>query len=120
MSWDWAYRPHVSAAKRRERAAKAARKLVKEGQSLQPICIEGRHIAHTFWSKAWCTNLESYSDYASRLPRGRSYVRNGAVLDLQIAPGTVKALISGTEVYRVNIKITPIKAAAWKALKKEC
>lgn len=121
MSWEWGYRPlYVSVAEKRQRAEAAARKLTKRGEHLQPIRIEGREIATTFWGKAWCRNLEAYSDYATRLPRGRSYVRNGCVIDLQISPGTVKALVSGTSVYKVNITIAPVKAAEWKALKREC
>ena len=121
MSWEWGYQPvYVSVAEKRKRAEAAARKLTKSGQRLQPICITGREIATTFWGKAWCRNLEAYSDYETRLPRGRSYVRNGCVLDLQISPGSVKALVSGTHVYKVNITIAPVTAAAWKALKREC
>jgi uncharacterized Zn finger protein len=121
MSWGWGYQPpYVSVAEKRQRAQAAARKLAKRGQRLQPICIKGREIATTFWGKAWCRNLEAYSDYDTRLPRGRSYVRNGCVLDLQISPGSVKALVSGTQVYKVNITIAPVTAAAWKALKREC
>ncbi|MBV9488983.1 MAG: hypothetical protein JO069_04565 [Verrucomicrobia bacterium] len=117
---EWSRYQPPSAAEQRTRAEKAARKLEKQGQPLHPIHIEGREIARTFWGKAWCVNLESYSDYSSRLPRGRSYVRNGAVVDLQIEPGVVKALVSGTRLYRVKITIAPVNPTAWKALKKEC
>lgn len=121
MSWEWGYRtPYVSAAEKRQRAEAAARKLTKRGEKLQPIRIEGREIATTFWGKAWCRNLEEYSDYETRLPRGRSYVRSGCVLDLQISPGSVKALVSGTRVYKVEITIVPVRPAEWKALKTEC
>ena len=72
--------------------------------------IEGRVIAKTFWGKSWCRNLERYSDYANRLPRGRTYVRSGCVVDLQIALGTVDARVSGSRVYRVEVKVAPIPA----------
>jgi uncharacterized Zn finger protein len=114
------FRPHVTAAEQRGRADIAARKLAKQGQILLPIHLEGRDIARTFWGKSWCKNLESYSDYENRLPRGRSYVRNGCVLDLQLSQGVVKALVKGTRLYRVHVTIAPIEAAAWKALKGEC
>lgn len=121
MSWGWdSYPPYVSAAEKRQRAEAAARKLTKRGERLQPVRIEGREIATTFWGKAWCRNLEAYSDYDTRLPRGRSYVRNGCVLDLRISRGSVKALVSGTRVYKVNVTIEPVKPAEWKALKREC
>ena len=74
-------------------------KLRKKGHPVAPVVIDGRAIATTFWGKAWCDNLESYSDYANRLPRGRTYVRNGSVVDLQIAPGEVTAMVSGSTLY---------------------
>jgi uncharacterized Zn finger protein len=92
----------------------------KKGQKVSPVKIEGRAIATTFWGKAWCENLEAYSDYASRLPRGRTYVRNGSVVDLQIAPGKVTALVMGSELYEIEVEIEPMKPAAWKALAAEC
>jgi uncharacterized Zn finger protein len=65
----------------------------KTGQLTSPVMLESRKIAHTFWGKAWCDNLEAYSDFANRLPRGRTYVRNGSVVDLQIGPGSVTARV---------------------------
>ena len=121
MSWGWYnYGPSLTVAEKRECAEKEAAKLAKKGQSLNPVCIEGRGIAKSFWGKAWCQNLESYSDYASRLPRGRSYVRNGCVIDLQIDECCVTALVSGTELYKVSIKIDPVRPTQWKDLKAEC
>ena len=74
----------------------------------------------SFWGKAWCENLECYSDYANRLPRGRTYVRNGSVVDLQIERGKVKAIVSGSEIYRVAIDIKTLPAPAWSKIKKDC
>ncbi len=82
--------------------------------------IEGRTIATTFWGKAWCENLERYSDFANRLPRGHTYVRNGSVIDLQIASGEVKALVCGSSIYQVEVKVTPVSKARWKAICKDC
>ena len=120
MSWDWNYRPYVSAAQRRAKAAKHAHKLTKRGQKLAPVKIDGRVIARTFWGQAWCRHLESFSDYANRLPRGRTYVRNGSVLDLQIAPGKIVATIMGSSLYQGTIAITPLPAKRWKAIQAEC
>jgi uncharacterized Zn finger protein len=117
MSWDYFYKPYVSAAERRRKAEKAAKALAKKGQNLEPIAIEGSAIAKTFWGKAWCHNLEAYSDYANRLPRGRTYVRNGSVIDLKIAPGEVKALVQGSQLYKITITIAPLPAKRWKTFK---
>jgi hypothetical protein len=92
----------------------------KRGRALSPILIDALKIAKTFWGKAWCENLERYSDYANRLPRGRSYVRNGSVLDLQIEPCVVSALVSGTRVYEVEVKIAAIPQLRWKAICTDC
>ncbi len=115
---DWP--TYVSAAERRFRAAREAQKLRKKGRPVEPVTIEGRRIASTFWGKAWCDNMESYRDFESRLPRGRSYVRNGSVLDLQIAPGKVTALVSGSDLYRVAVDITPLSKQKWKAIRADC
>src|SRR5215467_9667557 len=96
---------YVSVAERRRRAEAKAAALRKRGRSLAPVKIEGRKIATTFWGQSWCANLERYSDYASRLPRGRSYVRNGLVIDLKIAEGKVKAVVSASDLYDVEITI---------------
>src|SRR5215216_3217663 len=114
------YRPYVPVAKRREQAAREVAKRRKKGQNVSPVVIEGRNIATTFWGKAWCDNLESYSDYSNRLPRGRSYVKNGSVCDLQIEEGRVSALVCGSELYRITIKIKPLDRATWADVKRRC
>jgi uncharacterized Zn finger protein len=119
MSW-WRFKRRQSAAERRAKAGRAATQLAKKGRRLSPVRIAGRTIATTFWGKAWCDNLESYSDYENRLPRGRTYVRNGSVLDLQIEAGKIKALVAGSDLYDVNIDITPQATAGWKMLKERC
>ncbi len=112
--------PYVSVAKRRRRAEKKIAKMRKSGRDVAPVDIEGRNIATTFWGAAWCRNLEAYSDYANRLPRGRNYVRNGSVIDLQIEAGRVRSLVSGSRIYKVNIAIKPLSAERWAAVKAEC
>src|ERR1035441_2463322 len=114
------WKPYVSAAERRRKALKTMESLRKRGHSVSPVVIEGRTIAKTFWGKAWCDNLEQYSDFANRLPRGRTYVRNGSVIDLQIAPGEVKALVSGSDIYKVTVTVAPVSKARWKSICTDC
>jgi len=111
---------YVPVAERRQKAAREMDKLRKKGHAVAPVQIAGRAIATTFWGKAWCDNLESYSDYESRLPRGRTYVRNGSVVDLQVAPREVRALVSGSEIYRVTAAIGAVAPAAWRAICAAC
>jgi uncharacterized Zn finger protein len=120
MSYHFAWRPYVSVAEKRRQAKRELADLRKRGQSIAPIAIEGRKIVNSFWGQAWCTNLERYSDYENRLPRGRSYVRNGAVVDLQIARGEVTATVVGSDVYKVKIAIAPVKTARWKGICRDC
>ena len=116
----WDGRPYVSAAERRRKALRAMDNLRKKGNSFSPVVVGRGAIVKTFWGKAWCQNLEHYSDFANRLPRGRTYVRNGSVLDLQIAPGEIKALVSGSRLYKVSLTITPVTKARWQSLCTDC
>src|SRR3974390_687106 len=104
----YGWRPYVSVAQRRRQAASEMAKLKKKGRPVSPVVVEGRTIVKTFWGKAWCENLERYSDFENRLPRGRTYVRNGSVIDLQIERGQVRATVSGSELYTVRIDIDTI------------
>jgi uncharacterized Zn finger protein len=114
------WRSYVPVAARRRNAEKKLTKLKKNGHAVSPVTIEGRVIAKSFWGKSWCANLERYSDYENRLPRGRTYVRNGSVVDLQIAKSKVLAVVSGSDLYRVTITIAPVTAIRWKAICKDC
>ncbi len=118
--YDFPWNPYVSVAMRRRQAAQRLTRLQKKGRKISPVVIEGRKIVHTFWGKAWCDNLERYSDFANRLPRGRTYVRNGSVVDLQIASGAVTALVSGTDMYEVDVKVTTVSPVRWCAICRDC
>lgn len=115
---DW--RPYIPVAERRRQAARKIAALKKSGRKISPIEIAGRKITTTFWGDAWSRNLESYSDYANRLPRGRTYVRNGSLIDLQIEAGRARALVSGSEIYRVDIAIKRLAKAHWSDIKGQC
>ncbi|MDA1050230.1 MAG: hypothetical protein O3C40_07090 [Planctomycetota bacterium] len=112
---DW--KPYVSVAQRRRNAAKELESLRKKGLDVQPVAIDGRKIAKTFWGAAWCDHLESFSDYSNRLPRGRTYVRNGSVCHLGIAQGDIDARVSGSELYTVRIQIKELAKPKWLTIK---
>ena len=114
------YPAYVSAEERRRRAQGEAEKRTRKGATLAPIAITGRKIATTFWGGAWCDHLEGHSDYESRLPRGRTYVRSGAVLDLQIAKGRVTALVHGSAPYEVSVAIAPLAERRWAGIVQTC
>jgi uncharacterized Zn finger protein len=116
----YGWTPYVPAAVRRRRAALEMQKLARKGHPVSPVAIGGRTIAKTFWGKAWCHNLEGYSDFSNRLPRGRTYVRNGSVLDLQIAAGEVMALVSGSRIYTTAIQVSAVPRARWRSICADC
>jgi uncharacterized Zn finger protein/DNA-binding transcriptional regulator YiaG len=111
---------YVPVAERRAKARREMDKLRKKGKDIQPVNLDGRTIARSFWGKGWCDHLESFSDYANRLPRGRSYVRNGSVCHLDIRPGRIEAIVSGSELYNIVIRIKELKAATWASIKNTC
>jgi uncharacterized Zn finger protein len=118
--YDNGWVPYVPVAERRRRALRAMERMRKKGHPVAPVVIQGRAIATTFWGKAWCDNLESYRDYGNRLPRGRTYVRNGSVVDLQIAPSEVTAMVSGSSIYKVKISIGGVSRKQWSSICKDC
>ena len=111
---------YVSAAERRSNAASQTEKMTKKGMELRPIQIRSSAIAKSFWGIAWCKNLENYADWANRLPRGRSYARDGSILDLQIKPGLIEAMVSGSRLYKIKIAIHRVEPKKWKSIKKNC
>jgi uncharacterized Zn finger protein len=118
MYFGW--KPYVPAASRRQMTERMVAKMKKEGQTLSPIAGSRGAIAKSFWGKAWCRNLERYSDYSNRLPRGRTYLRNGSVIDLRIGPGVVTAQVMGSDLYRITVSIRVVAVAHWQAIARDC
>jgi len=111
---------YVPVSERRAKAERDMTKLQKKGQIIQPVNIEGRTIARTFWGKGWCDHLESFGDYSNRLPRGRSYVRNGSVCHLEIMSGRVEAKVAGSSLYSVEVEIKPLSPIKWRDIQHRC
>jgi uncharacterized Zn finger protein/DNA-binding protein H-NS len=118
MSFAW--KPYVSVADRRKKAEREIAKLRTKGHIGSPVVIQGRKLATTFWGQAWGDNLESYSDYENRLPRGRTYVRNGSVVDLQVNGGEINAKVMGSALYKVVVKVAPLPRARWSSICNDC
>lgn len=120
MSGSWGWRPYVPVARRRAQARAAMQKMQKKGANIQPVVIDGRQIARTFWGRSWCEHMEKFSDYENRLPRGRTYVRNGSVCHLEIHKGRVAAKVSGSQLYSVAVTIKALPKASWKRVRESC
>ena len=73
--------------------------------------------ASRWWAKRWIAVLESFN-IGARLGRGKSYARQGQVLDIQIVRGEVKARVQGSrkQPYQVSIALAPFKASEWRKL----
>ena len=112
--------PHVPVGARRARVARVSDELRRNGVDVQPVHIEGRSIARSFWGRRWCHHLESCSDFENRLPRGRAYVRNGSVCHLDVHAGGVDAMVVGSDLYHVVVRIRKLGQVAWKAIRAEC
>ncbi len=107
---------YVSVTERRAQAAREANARTARGEKLEPVTSTGNKVASTFWGRAWCENLERYSDYANRLPRGRSYLKNGYVVHLGVAAGEVSALVQGTSLYEVKIRVRVLDPRRWTSV----
>ena len=116
------YPMYVPVAKKKTDAKKALEKLKKKNPDIRPVVIEGTKIAKTWWGNAWNKNLESYADYTNRISRGRTYLRNGMVLDLQIEAEMVKALVTGggRKPYQVEVTINALPNDTWKKITEIC
>ena len=99
----YGWRPYVPVAEKRRQAERKLATLKKQRQSVTPVTIKGRTIAKSFWGQSWCSNLERYSDYENRLARGRTYLRSGLVVDLQIKKGEIAAMVAGSSLYKVKV-----------------
>lgn len=113
---------YVPVAARRAKAQKKLQQLRKERSDIKPVLITGKNLANTWWGKSWNSNLERYADYSNRIGRGRSYARHGAILDLQLAPGSVNALVQGSQSspYRIAITIDQLGTSHWQGIRKAC
>ncbi|TWT94337.1 SWIM zinc finger family protein [Neorhodopirellula pilleata] len=120
MSYYGRWAPYVPVARRKANGVREAQTRMKKGQSLQPVQIAGTKISKTFWGQAWCEHFEGYRDFSNRLPRGKTYARNGSVCHLEITPGKIFGLVCGSELYDVNIQIDALPAKKWKAIRKDC
>ncbi len=118
MYFGW--KRYVPVAVRRQKTERTVAKLQKKGRVLLPVAAYRGAIAKSFWGKAWCQNLERYSDYSNRLPRGRTYLRNGSVIDLKIAPGEVTAQVMGSSLYRITVSIREVAGTHWQAIARDC
>jgi len=115
----WDYQDAAEAKERIQREIARRKRKGERFESLVPAAGK-KHVCTTFWGKAWCSHLETYQEYESRLPRGRSYLRQGSVYNVEIEPGKVTAVVAGSELYDTQVFIQPLKASKWHDIVEKC
>ena len=117
MSW-WSYE---DAKEQKAELQRQLERRIQRGESLVRVeAPQGRKLAEKFWGQAWQRHLESYADYETRLPRGRSYLRQGQVYNLEIEEGVVRAEVAGSAMYEVCINFDKLSIARWEVIKQAC
>jgi uncharacterized Zn finger protein len=113
---------YESTFEKKERMERELRKRAARGEVLIPLELSAnkRKIAATFWGRSWCQHIESYRDYENRLPRARSYLRQGSVFNLEVEQGKIRAQVAGSTLYDVEITIKPMEKMAWAGIKQAC
>jgi len=114
------FNDYVSVAQKQKRAEKLVEELRAQGRSPKPVTAFKGKMSSTFWGKSWCGNLESYADFAYRLERGRSYLRSGCVCHLDISNGMAQALVSGSELYTLTVRVKPLEQERWRTVCAKC
>jgi uncharacterized Zn finger protein len=104
----------------RQRAAFFAKKLGDEGVRLTPVKSAKKSISSSFWGQAWNRNLNHYSMFANQLAPGRTFLRNGAVIDLCVEKGTIRGLVAAQSLCEVAVKARPVDTARWARLVERC
>lgn len=120
--WGWGYPEYVPVAEKKRRAIQKLAELQKKNSAIRPVIIQGTALVRSWWGKAWNTNLERYADYHNRIGRGKSYVRHGAVLDLQIEKGSIAALVQGSRAkpYKISVHVKTLQPRVWQEIKAAC
>lgn len=116
------YKAYESVAEKKLKAERKLKKLRKSDPTVEPVILTGRTIAKSWWGKSWCTNLESYADYSNRITRGKSYVKQNAILDLKVNTGRVESKIngSGNKIYNCTIDIDKVTQKSWDKIMLHC
>ncbi len=101
-------------------AAGRLEQLQAEGQECRPVVNRTRALAKNFWGKAWMRQLARCESSGFALAPGRSLLRHGCVLDLQLAPGLIRAKVSAWRLEEVQLRLAPLDEERQEALIRHC
>jgi uncharacterized Zn finger protein len=113
MSWD-----QSEAQENQQRLEREMERRRQRGETFEVLQAPpgSKKLCTRFWGQAWCRHLESFQVYEARLPRGRSYLRQGKVYNLEIQPGLVRAEVAGAALYETTLHIQPLSKPRWQAI----
>ena len=101
-------------------AGERSAQLTAEGTELHPVVASSRKLAEHFWGSAWMRHLALCEAGGLCLSPGRTLLRHGCVLDLEIAPCSIRALVSAQELYEVALSLEPLDEEKRLALRTAC
>ncbi len=119
MSWDEGERP-LRAAELEALAAERLAELQADGEELRPVVSRSRALASHFWGKAWMRHLAHCESGGFALAPGRTLLRHGCVLDVQLAPGLIRARVSAQRLEEVELRLAPLDEERQEQLVQLC
>ncbi len=119
MSWAEEERP-LRAAELGALAARRLEELRAAGEELCPVVGRGRALASHFWGKAWMRHLAACEAGGLCLAPGRTLLRHGCLLDVQLAPGRIRARVSALRLEEVELQLAPLDEERLEQLVQLC
>ncbi len=119
MSWEEEERP-LRAAELEALAAGRLAQLRAAGEECCPVVGKSRALASHFWGKAWMRQLASCESGGFALAPGRTLLRHGCVLDVQLAPGLIRARVSERRLEDVELRLAPLDEERLEELVRLC
>ena len=112
--------PRLKAADLERLAQQHREQLLAAGVELHPVVSRSRKLATRFWGSAWMRHLAVCESGGLSLAPGRTLLRHGCVLDVQVAPGRVTAVVSADALYDVELRLRPPEEERVEALAALC
>lgn len=97
-----------------------ADELQQDGVELHPVVGSSRKLAEHFWGSAWMKHLARCESGGLCLAPGRTLLRHGCVLDIRLAPGAIRAIVSAQELYEVELRLEPLTDEQQEMLRGIC
>lgn len=103
--------------------AQARRELIElksAGEEVRPVVGTTRKLAAHFWGSAWMKHLALCESGGWSLSAGRTLLRHGCVLDLQLEAGLIRARVMEERLHDVEIALDPLDGERLEELRTIC